>query len=128
MALAAPTGGREGSRSLAALLAPLDTTMNLSSFGDPATVGPRAQELVAGLDQRIELLAQKTLDIKRVVDELRRLAGEPARDRDSAEQLASAIDVVVAELSEPANADALHAVDSGALVELRKLAEKLREE
>jgi hypothetical protein len=128
-ALATSGGGNGRPSTLAALLAPLDAAMNRSPFGDPASVEPRAKEAVAGLDKLIESAAgQKTLDIKRLIGELRHLASEPARDRESAEQLAAAIDVVIGELNDPANAAEVREVGPGTIDHLRMLAEKLRSE
>ncbi len=79
------------------------------------------------MDKLIESAAgQKTLDIKRLIGALRHLGSEPARDRESAEQLAAAIDVVIGELNDPANAAEVREVDPGAIDHLRMLAEKLQ--
>jgi hypothetical protein len=127
--LATPLGGNGRPSTVAALLAPLNAALNRSPFGDPASVEPRAKEVIAGLDKLIESAAgQKTLDVKQLIGELRRLAAAPPRDRESAEQLAAAIDLVVGDLSNPANADAVREVDPGAIDDLRMLAEKLRSE
>jgi hypothetical protein len=122
------SGGSNGRpNTLDALLTPLDAAMNRSPFGESASVEPRAKEIVAGLDKLIESAAgQKTLDVKRLIAELRRLAGAPPRDRESAMQLAAAIDVVVGDLSDPANADAVRDVNADDIAELRNLADKLR--
>jgi hypothetical protein len=128
-ALASSGGGNGRPSTVAALLAPLDAAMNRSPFGDSTSVEPRAKEVVSGLDKLIESAAgQKTLDLKRLVGELRRLAGAPPRDRESAMQLAAAIGVVVGDLSDPANADAVRDVNADDIAELRNLADKLRSE
>ena len=128
-AMASPAGVNQSSMNLGADLKPLDGPLSQSAFGDPASIEPRAKEVVAGLDKSIgSLAAERGLDVKRLADELRRVAAEPARDRDSALQLAAAIDVVVAELSDPANAESTKTVDPASLTDLRKLADNLRAE
>ncbi len=122
-------GSNQGSGDVAVVLKPLDGPLSHSAFGDPASIDPGGKLVVAGLDRLIgSLAAKKGLDVKRLVDELRRVASEPVRDREAGQQLAGAIDVVVAELSDPANAETARTVDGATLAELRELADKLRAE
>jgi hypothetical protein len=121
--------GRGQSNKLDTLLAPLDAALNRSPFGDSASLEPQAKQVMSGLDKLIESTAkQEPLDVKQLVAELRRLASEPPGDRDAAQQLAAAIDVVASELADPANAEPLKQVDAGAIADLRKLADRLRAE
>ncbi len=127
--MASPAGSNRQPSDPVAVLKPLAGPLSQSAFGEPALIEPTANEVVAGLDLSIGALAgEKALDVKRLVDELRRVAAEPARERDSALQLAAGIDIVVAELIDPANAGSAKTVDAATLEELRTLAEKLRAE
>jgi hypothetical protein len=100
---------------LEAILSPLAAAANESPFGLPAAIGAAAHKVAAELDKSITSLAAKDFDTasaKRMLAQVCRIGSDSPLDYDSARQMTSAIEAIVADLGDKLDTNSVAAAES----------------